>query len=802
MLLLSGCWVVRKYPNKPFAYANKINLTIENVPSDEKKLIESRLSTQIDDSSKPVAKGKFLHKILTYPAFDTTSVNASMSSMRTTMWYLAYFSPRVTYKLDTVKKGSQLRVTTTYNVIAGKRTLIDTFAYLLADTALQKLALQTKKESPLQPNTPITKIAVQTENARLVELFRNKGYYKFTPDDLRVTGDTTIEALTTVTDDPFEQLALLAQANEKRNKPTIKLGMVLNSDSTRFKRYYIDSIYILPDYVPGDSYLDSSLNRQTVGNINLRYHSPLFFYKLFPGRVAFKKGALYNQEDYYNTINNFYKVGVWESPSIDIIEKADTNLLDIVIKMIPVKRYGFEGGFEVSYSANSSATNVISSTNSGNLLGVAANLSLLDRNLWHRAVRMTHALRAGIELNTSQKNSNGSLINSNELSYSNSMFIPKIAWPLSKILPINLKRKLLNKQTFVNVNLAQINRIEFFNQQGLNLAYGYKFSKRVSATNVFRLFNLDFRRIYNTTERFDQTLDSFPFLRYSFNTALVTGMSFSRVYTYTNQKHPKRSNVTRFNIEESGLTWAALIKNFAGNNKENFASKYLKEYIKVDMEYVHTWSYVRSAVAIRFFGGLGIPLTKSDTTLPFFKQYYGGGPNSMRGWPVRGIGVGGQPLSPYNTRNFNDRTGDIQLEGNIEYRFNYLRRPLFNVVSLKGALFADIGNIWNVKNTKSDGSADTTQFPFFAKQSNKFTNFYKQLGVSAGTGIRLDFNYFVLRFDLGFRFKRPDITRNDGWQNPFSGPGDIISHIFSTTGDNKRWRYENFNFTIGVDYPF
>jgi outer membrane protein insertion porin family len=519
--------------------------------------------------------------------------------------------------------------------------------------------------------------------------------------------------------------------------------------------------------------------------------------------VAFKKGALYSQEDYYNTINNFYKVGVWESPSIDIIEKPDTNIVDVVIKLIPVKRYGFEGGLEVSYSSNSSTANIVSSTNSGNLLGVAANLSLIDRNLWHRAVRMTHTLRAGIELNTSQRNSLGTFINSNELSYTNTMFIPKLAWPLSIKTIKKLqawRRKLINKQSFVNVSLAQINRIDFFNQQGLNLGYGFNFTKKTNASNVLRFFNLDFRRIYNTTERFDLTLDSFPFLRYSFNTALVTGMSFSRVYTYTNLKHPRRSNVTRFNIEESGLTWGALMKNLVGTKKDNFISKYLKEYIKADMEYVHTWSYARSALAVRGFGGLGIPLTRSDTTLPFFKQYYGGGSNSMRGWPVRGIGVGGQPLAPYNTRNFNDRTGDIQLESNLEYRFNYLRSPLFNIVSLKGALFSDIGNIWNVKNTKTDGSADTTQFPFFSKEPNKFTNFYKQLGVSAGTGIRLDFNYFVLRFDAGFRFKRPDITKNDGWQNPFKG--DLFSHIFSTTEDNKRWRYENFNFTIGVDYPF
>ena len=193
----------------------------------------------------------------------------------------------------------------------------------------------------------------------------------------------------------------------------------------------------------------------------------------------------------------------------------------------------------------------------------------------------------------------------------------------------------------------------------------------------------------------------------------------------------------------------------------------------------------------RLFAGVGIPLSKSDTTLPFFKQYFGGGPNSMRGWPVRGIGIGSQPLATFdNNRSFfNDRTGDIQLEANTEYRYNIA--PLFsNAVFLKGAFFIDAGNIWNYKNTKTNGAIDSTQF--------KFQNLYKQLGISAGTGLRFDFSYFLIRFDMGFRLKRPDITENNGWQIP----NITWKHLFSNDVINKRWRYENFNFTIGIDYPF
>ncbi len=230
VFIFSGCTIVRKYQkNKPFVYNNNINLNIEDVTPDEKVIIRSRLNTQLDDSSKVKVKDVafILHYIDNPPAFDTNSVRASADNMQVSMVNLGYYNAKADYKyfIDTTKK-EQKRVTTTYEVDAGKRTLIDTFAYMLDNPELQRLAIQTKHESPLQKNAPVTKAAISRESSRLVDLYRNNGYYKFTTEELRVTGDTTIEALTTVSDDPFEALRLLTEATEKRNKPTIRLGML------------------------------------------------------------------------------------------------------------------------------------------------------------------------------------------------------------------------------------------------------------------------------------------------------------------------------------------------------------------------------------------------------------------------------------------------------------------------------------------------------------------------------------------------------------------------------------------------
>lgn len=789
----SGITTVRKYQkNIPFIFKNNIDLSAEGASKDEQVLIQSKLNTQLADSARVKIKDAvfILHTIVKPPAFDTNAVKNSASNMRTSLKNIGYYSPLVTYTFDTVikKNGLQKRVIVNYDVKTGKRTLVDTLAYHLENIELQRLAESSISSTFLSKNTPISKAAVNEETNRLTLLYKNNGYFKFTPDALRVTGDTSIEALTKVAEDPFEQLRLLAEANANRDKPTIRIGYQLNNsaDSITLKKYYINNIFILPDYKPGDSYTDSSLNTQEFRRYTTKFHKKLFKNRLLTTNLSIQKGDEFKQNDFYKTINDFYKVGVWESPNIDIIEKKDTNLLDMVIKLTPLKRYGFEGNIEASYSANNSSGN-LTSTSSGNLLGLSTNFSVTDRNLGKAATRMTNSIKLGVEFNTSSKNSKNNLINSNEITYSNNLLFPQFIFPFH----VFNSRKFITRQSFINTNISLINRIDFFNQQIFNTSFGFTFTKNEKHLWSLKIFNFDFHRIYNRSASFDQTLEENPFLKYSFNTALVMGSSVSYNRVLSNPRNSKIISKFKVNVEESGLLWGFLKQGKRNNDAGNFFNKYLKEFVKSDLEYTYTINHPKSALVFRAFGGVGIPLSKSDTTLPFFKQYFGGGPNSMRGWPVRGIGVGGQSLAPYQISGirFNDRTGDIQLEGNAEYRFTVA--PLFsNAILFKMALFADAGNIWNFKNTRPDGLEDSTQF--------KLKNLYKQLAVSSGVGFRFDFNYFLLRFDVGLRFKRPDVLQYDGWQIPRV----TFNNLFGSAIENRIWRYQNFNATIGIDYPF
>jgi len=260
---------------------------------------------------------------------------------------------------------------------------------------------------------------------------------------------------------------------------------------------------------------------------------------------------------------------------------------------------------------------------------------------------------------------------------------------------------------------------------------------------------------------------------------LVIGSSYGYSITTLTPKHPNWQHTFRGNIEESGLLLGAL-----GAFKTQLSS-----YIKADGEYIFAISKPKVDKIFRTFVGVGIPFGKGDSaTLPFFKQYYEGGGNSMRGWPIRGIGPGARAQGS-ETDIQNDRSGDIRLEANIEYR-----RELFQIIPnsliLKWALFADVGNVWTYRNTNPSLGPDSLQF--------KFYNLYKQLGVSLGTGLRFDFNYVVLRLDFGFRFKRPDIKEHDGWQ----WPGISFNNLFNKGEQYRTWRYENYNFSIALSYPF
>lgn len=803
LVLLSSCVPLEKATtfyskipkNKPYLIKNKIVRVDWKFNKQEADAVEQRLRNQLEDSSKEKAPKEILGlKFIKNPVvYDTGYSSISAKNMQGSMYHLGYYNSIVNFSQDTVgKKKNQIIVK--YSVTAGKPTLIDTVSYRLKIPELQSIAINSRNEALLIKNNPVTKTAVLSEISRLVDSFRNNGYYKFTAAELRVRGDSTIAALTNISDDPFEQLQALNEAQKKRDSPTVKLAFVIvkPEDSTKLNKYLINKIYVLSDFRSGDNFVKSSkLIELKTKNLILRYHQYLFKASLLERNITMHPGDVYKQDEYYKTLNNLSRVGVWQSVNIRIIDNFDEpNKIDLIIELLPAKKFGNVNSLDLSYSTGNSKNAL-----GGNLLGLSLNFLLENKNIGKEAIRMTHNFRAGIELNNKNKNNSNNIINSNEISYSNNITVPRLLLPKKATPTLFFPKWMLTKkavekyrikkgETFINTSLSYNNKLELFNLQSVNLSLGYSFFNSKNTKLTIRPLNAEFNYLYNKTDSFNTILINRPFLNYSYNTSFVLGMAanYSSVKKHTNKNNSLAERSFRINIEESGLTWGRI----------NILKDIKRKYLKIDLEYKNTITFKKFEIAARYFVGLGLPQL-GDSALPFFKQFYGGGSNSMRGWPIRGIGRGSQQLIPYvaGQSTFNDRTGDMQLETNIEFRHDISQ--IFSWLKLKGAVFVDAGNVWNIKNSNPTGGLDETQF--------KIKNIAKEIGVAAGYGFRFDAFNIIIRTDFGFRFKRPETSDiNNGWKAPDVGFNDIFQKILSK--DYRQWRYENFNFTFGINYPF
>jgi outer membrane protein insertion porin family len=782
LLFAASCTIIRnKPPGKPYLVKNlPIELIGGQFNKTEKEAVKTRLLNQLDDSAKVNIVDKFLffHIIKRPIAFDTAYTHMSAANMQASMYHLGYYNAKV--KDTAFIKNGEVKVQ--YTVTAGKPTLIDTVSYRLKTQELQEIALSSLNKAYLLKNEAVTKTAVQAEINRLVDSFRNNGYYKFTATELKVRGDSSIEALTNISDDPFEQLQSLNEAQRKRDSPTVKLAIVINKpeDSTKLYKYSINKIYVLSDYRPDDVLADTTnLYEIKTKHFIHRYHKRIFSDALLERNITIHTGDVYKQDEYYKTINNLTKLGVWQSININVLENLDeVNKIDLIIELLPGKKFSNENALEGSYAVNRGGTNPLG----GNLFGISLNLSLLNKNLNKEAIRMTHNLRGTIEFNSRKDTTNNNIINSNELSYSNNIVIPRLIFPYQKQVA---KQKVKAGETFLSSNFAYSNRLGLFSLFSINLNYGYTFTNKKDNRFIFKPLFIEYSNLFNESDTFNRILIAQPFLRYSYNKSFVLGMAAGYSSTHLSLRHPTskfKDWSFKFNIEESGLTWG-LIPTFS-------KIETIKRYIKLDAEFKKNVTYKKSALALRSFIGVGAPLFDAPS-LPFFKQFFGGGSNSMRGWPIRGIGKGGQQLLPFGSSTFNDRTGDMQLELNGEYRHDII--PLFSWLKLKGAFFVDAGNIWDTKKSTLAGATNESVF--------EFKNLYKQMGLAAGYGFRFDASYAVIRLDFGFRFKRPETSDvNNGWKAPDISFDDGFQKLFS--GKYKSWRYENFNFSLGINYPF
>lgn len=718
------------------------------------------LENQLDDSMKTrlvtVYPGRF--RLDSPPVFDSGAAARSTEFMKALLYSLGYYNAKVDWDTGRIViRKDQIRYNTVFTVDPGKGYKLDSIVYRLEDSGLQRIIMTRRNNSLLKRGAPYSVEVISEELDRMVDIFRNQGYYKFSKDDLVAERDTVFAALINPSLDPFERIQLLQEAQRRQQSPQMNVLIKLRnpSDSSHFRRYYLRRISMYPDLDLLEDSITGISRVDTVRGVVIYNKYNKFKPAFIESKTGLHPGDLYRQRNFLRTYGNFTQLPAWGQVEMEITEAKDSSAnLDVTIKMHAAKKQ------DVSITVDGSYNTGDIFTSAPNVFGTGINFGLNNRNVARQAIQSSTNFRTGVELSLTQ-----SLLQTFQTNLSHTISFPRL------IQPFHLKKtdSLVSARTQLNFNIGYTDRKEFYALRTLNTSWGWELSKRgrtrrTTHTWFYSIPNIELVQL-EARSRLDSLLKNIPNLKFSFNTGLVISQILS--YNFSQLKNNKKNDL-RVTMEESGFL-LGLIKQL--DMKAN-----LFRFVKIDADYRHLISYKKTALAFRLYGGIGVPYGKDadgslEKQLPFFKSFFAGGPNSMRGWQVRQLGVGSTLY--YDTAQYGplDRFGDIQLEGNAEFRFNL--GNLFGV-KLKSAVFTDVGNIW-YRNTLGDSKLVGSDFAF--------PKLYKDLAVDAGTSLRVDFDYFLIRFDWAYKLKNPIYSNiNDGW----------FHNLELLKGQ----------FQLGVNYPF
>ena len=781
LALLSSCISVKNYqPNKPFVFNNEIIIK-NDISKDQKKSLINELNNYWDDSMqvRKIAKLGVFTIIKNPPVYDSNNFNRSIIFMdnylKTQGFYYA------SYKQDTsiVIVKDQYRVTPKVTIDLGKNISIDSMAVDLLDSNLQKLAIQHLDNSLIKKGTPYTIQKISFELDRYTALFKRNGYYNFSREDIYALVDTTDSRFLTLTTDPFELIKLLDDYNKTKNenpKWNITIKQRQDSSGNSSRKFYIGNIFY---YTQAGSFdlTDSIINqpwlhKHTYGNYTLNFDYENIKLNPLKEHTYLKKGEPYNQNYYFKTLNSLNKLGPWKQVDAKFIERAN-DTLDLHISMTPEKKKGIEIINEVSKNSGD--------LTAGNLIGLSLGVTYRNRNVWKQAIQSFTTGRVGLEFNPGDSTK---ALQTFYTTFSHTYSFPKIIGEktikgIAKFIPLKILRNNIldilsidDKRTLFSFNASYSDRFDLFKLRSVTGSFGYEF-KELDNIWTYRPINVELYSL-DKLKGLDDLIKQNPFLVLSFNNGNVIGQSFSFTRSKINPKNINKSSLFRVGIEESGLV-AGLFKSL-----ENTVYRY----VKLELEYRNSIKQQKTEFAYKLFGGIGINYSKSEdigNVLPFFKQFFAGGPNSMRGWGLRQLGQGSSLLYDTSRSSFKDRFGDVRLEGNFEYRFILYNGSFLKVGS---ALFADIGNVWNLKKDINNPNSEFT-----------FKYLLRDLAVDMGTGLRLDFGgYFLLRFDVAYKIKDPGRTYNNGWL-------DLSNASFKETRMNGV-EIRNVAFQLGIGLPF
>lgn len=650
--------------------------------------------------------------------YDNSLTEASRRQLTQALINRGYMDATVTAESFPAPEGKKIDVK--YTVSTGEPHRLASVEYLIPDTAIQNVIFADSALLTLKPGDLFNRDDFEAQRTAITERLRNHGYYAFTKEYITFIADTAENSKDV-------NLTLTVKPPRRSDRDSVPMH----------RRYFVRNVYFVTDY----NATTSAKAAYTV-NDTVRYKDITVLYgkdqylspKVLEEKNYIKPGQLYSVSELDRTYESLSRLSILKSVNIETLRVGATpdgrEWLDIYVLL--------------SRNKKQSVTFDVEGTNSEGDLGFGLGLTYQHRNIAKGSQLLTTRLRMNYE--SLSGNFNG-LINDRYTEYAaeTGITFPRFEFPFASE---KMKRRLRVATEFA-VSFNYQERPEY-TRIIAGAAWKYKWANRENNHRyTFDLIDINYVYLPERTNDFlDQIAPDNPLLRYSYEDHFIMRMGYT--YYRTNRRIPASTSIGRVGLQSSIYTLRASIET-AGNllyafSKATHQKRHdqvyrvfgiqYSQYAKFEIDYGLTRNInTRHAVAFHVGGGIGVPYGNS-TVMPFEKRFYAGGANGVRGWSVRTLGPGS-----YNSRNsvtdFINQCGDIRLDLNFEYR-----AKLFWV--LEGAAFVDGGNIWTIRNYENQPGGEF-----------KLDRFWKQIALAYGVGLRFDFSYFLLRFDLGFKVHNP-----------------------------------------------
>lgn len=655
------------------------------------------------DSTKAI--NRFLQRMGEMPVvYDSLEAERTRVSIEAAVRNMGYLCART--ETETQIKGKKLKLN--FRVIPGELYEIRDFSYEIADSVQRKLYERDSANSLLRARMPFDMNRLEEERVRITTLFQNNGYYLFNKDYIRYEADTTV------------------QPHKVDVKMIIALPAQTDSVLRLHRQYQIGRVGVFCDVEEGDT---DSLKQIEKNGYQIYFRDHL---KVRPSvladRIVLEQGHLYREADVQNTYNNLGRLYSVLSTNVQLVPR-DSNVLDSRVTVTTNRPHSI--GTELE------------GTNSAGDLGAALSVSYQNRNLFHGSELFTLKVRGAFEAITGLEGYADQ--NYIEFSTEAGLMLPNLKLPLWKQHPLSVE-----STSEVSVMYDSQNRPEF-HRRVLTGALRYRWTnKKTRMQHRLDLVDLNYIFMPWISETFkkdylDDEENRNAILRYNYENLFIVKQGYSMVYNSQgdagpNASYGKNATAIRFNIETAGNLLYGMSNLL--HAKKNSNSQYTlfniayAQYVKGDFDFSRSFKFdERNSLAIHAALGISYPYGNS-TILPYEKRYFSGGANSVRGWNVRGLGPGTYTGTDGRI-DFINQTGDVKLDLSMEYR-------TFLFWKLHAAVFLDAGNIWTIRSYEDQPGG---QF--------RIDSFYKQIAVAYGLGLRLNFDFFILRLDGGMKAVNP-----------------------------------------------